>query len=122
MITKGLDFPDVTLVGVLAADSLLYSSDFRAYEKTFSLLTQVVGRAGRAEKQGRAVIQTFSPTHLVLEHAIKQDYEGFFREETALRKLLVYPPFCDICQCVFTADTRITYNNVITIDIRKCEN
>lgn len=105
MITKGLDFPNVTLVGVLSADSLLYSSDFRAYEKTFSLLTQVVGRAGRAEKQGRAVIQTFSPTHLVLEHAIKQDYEGFFEEETSLRKLLVYPPFCDVCQCVFTADT-----------------
>lgn len=105
MITKGLDFPDVTLVGVLSADSMLYSSDFRAYEKTFSLLTQVVGRAGRADKQGRAVIQTFSPTHLVLEHAIKQDYEGFFEEETALRKLLVYPPFCDVCQCVFTADS-----------------
>lgn len=122
MITKGLDFPDVTLVGVLAADSLLYSSDFRAYEKTFSLLTQVVGRAGRAEKQGRAVIQTFSPTHLVLEHAIKQDYEGFFREETALRKLLVYPPFCDICQCVFTADTLSRAFEAAAEFIRRVEN
>lgn len=121
MITKGLDFPNVTLVGVLSADSLLYSSDFRAYEKTFSLLTQVVGRAGRAEKQGRAVIQTFSPTHPVLEHAIKQDYNGFFEEETALRKLLVYPPFCDVCQCVFTADTLPRAFEVADIFIARIE-
>lgn len=105
MITKGLNFPDVTLVGVLMADSSLYSSDFRAYEKTFSLITQVVGRAGRASKSGRAVIQTYSPSHLVLEHAIKQDYTGFYEEEASLRKILLYPPFCDLCQCVFLADS-----------------
>lgn len=104
MITKGLDFPDVTLVGVLMADMSLYSSDFRAYEKTFSLITQVVGRAGRAQKQGRAVIQTFSPEHMVLEYAFRQDYKGFYAEESALRKSLVYPPYCDICQVVFLAD------------------
>lgn len=104
MITKGLDFSNVTLVGVLSADMSLYSSDFRAYEKTFALLTQVTGRAGRAEKEGRAVIQTYSPEHIVLEYAFKQDYEGFYKEETALRKALVYPPFCDVCQVVFLAD------------------
>lgn len=105
MITKGLDFPNVTLVGVLMADSLLYSSDFRAYEKTFSVLTQVIGRAGRAEKEGRAVVQTYSPSHSVLRFAFQQDYEGFFRQESALRKTLGYPPYCDLCQIVFLADT-----------------
>ena len=104
MITKGLDFPNVTLVGVLNADTLLYSSDFRSYEKTFSLITQVIGRAGRAEKDGRAVIQTFSPGHQVLDFAFKQDYPAFFDSECALRKALIYPPYCDICQIVFYAD------------------
>lgn len=105
MITKGLDFPDVTLVGVLNADMSLYTSDFRAYEKTFSLLTQVVGRAGRAEKEGRAVVQTYSPTHHVLSYAFAQDYKGFYLEETSLRKNLLYPPYCDLCQFCFLADT-----------------
>lgn len=105
MITKGLDFPDVTLVGVLNADMSLYTSDFRAFEKTFSLLTQVVGRAGRAEKEGRAVVQTYSPTHYVLNYAFAQDYEAFYREEMALRKSLLYPPYCDLCQFCFLADT-----------------
>ncbi|MBQ1966284.1 MAG: primosomal protein N', partial [Clostridia bacterium] len=105
MITKGLDFPDVTLVGVLNADMSLYTSDFRAFEKTFSLLTQVVGRAGRAEKEGRAVVQTYSPTHYVLSHAFAQDYEGFYNEEMSLRKSLLYPPYCDLCQFCFLADS-----------------
>lgn len=105
MITKGLDFADVTLVGVLMADMSLYSSDFRAYEKTFSLITQVVGRAGRAEKHGRAVVQTYSPTHRVLKYAFSQDYEAFYRSEMSLRKSLVYPPYCDLCQAVFVAET-----------------
>ncbi|MBO5247778.1 MAG: primosomal protein N' [Clostridia bacterium] len=105
MITKGLDFPDVTLVGVLNADMSLYTSDFRAFEKTFSLLTQVVGRAGRAEKEGRAVVQTYSPAHYVLHDAFAQDYEKFYREEMSLRKSLLYPPYCDLCQFCFLADT-----------------
>lgn len=105
MITKGLDFPDVTLVGVLNADMSLYTSDFRAFEKTFSLLTQVVGRAGRAEKEGRAVVQTYSPAHYVLSYAFAQDYQGFYREEMALRKSLLYPPYCDLCQFCFLAQT-----------------
>ncbi len=105
MITKGLDFPNVTLVGVLNADMSLYTADFRAFEKTFSLLTQVVGRAGRAEKEGRAVVQTYSPTHYVLSYAFSQDYVGFYEEEMALRKSLLYPPYCDLCQFCFLADT-----------------
>lgn len=105
MITKGLDFPNVTLVGVLNADGLLYSSDFRAYEKTFSLITQVTGRAGRSEKSGRAVVQTYSPSHEVLRFAYGQDYVGFYNDQIALRKSLLYPPFCDICQCVFIAES-----------------
>lgn len=104
MITKGLDFPSVTLVGVLNADSLLYSSDFRAYERTFSLLTQVIGRAGRSDKSGRAVIQTFSPGHEVLRYAYEQDYPGLFENQLPLRKTLLYPPFSDLCQAVFIAE------------------
>ena len=104
MITKGLDFPAVTLVGVLNADSMLYSSDFRAYEKTFSLLTQVTGRAGRSEKSGRAVIQTYSPEHEVLRYAYAQDYEGFYESQLPLRRSMLYPPFSELCQAVFIAD------------------
>ncbi len=106
MITKGLDFPNVTLVGVLNADMSLYTSDFRAFEKTFSLLTQVVGRAGRAEKEGRAVVQTYSPAHYVLHYSFAQDYQRFYQEEMALRKSLLYPPYCDLCQLCFLADTQ----------------
>jgi len=97
MIAKGLDFPNVTLVGVLSLDKALFTGDFRSYERTFSLVTQVVGRSGRGEKEGVAFIQTFVPDHYVLNLAAQQDYKGFFEEEIALRKVLVYPPFCDIC-------------------------
>lgn len=96
MVTKGHDFPNVTLVGVLLADTGLYSDDFRSGEKTFSLLTQVIGRAGRSEKAGRAVIQTYSPDHPTLLAAAKQDYEGFFENEIAMRKAMQFPPYCDI--------------------------
>lgn len=97
MIAKGLDFPDVTLVGVLNLDKSLFSGGFKSYERTFSLITQVVGRSGRGEKNGMAFIQTYVPDHYVLNLAAKQDYKGFYEEEIALRKVLVYPPFCDIC-------------------------
>jgi primosomal protein N' (replication factor Y) len=96
MVTKGHDFPDVTLVGVLNADTSLYLNDFRANEKTFSMLTQVIGRAGRGSKAGRALIQTSNPDHDVIELACKQDYKTFFDNEIQTRKLLSYPPFCDI--------------------------
>ncbi len=97
MIAKGLDFPNVTLVGVLSLDKALFTGDFRSYERTFSLITQVVGRSGRGDKEGVAFIQTFVPDHYVLILAASQDYKDFFEEEIALRKVLVYPPFCDIC-------------------------
>ena len=106
MIGKGLDFPNVTLVGVLSVDSALFSGDFRSYERTFSLITQVVGRGGRGGKPGRAVLQTFMPEHYVLRLAAAQDYETFFREEIAVRKSLLLPPFCDICVIGFTGDSQ----------------
>ena len=96
MVTKGHDFPDVTLVGVLLADASLYLDDYRASERTFSMLTQVIGRAGRGEKEGLAVIQTNNPDNDVLRLACAQDYESFYEREIRLRKLLVFPPFCDI--------------------------
>ncbi len=102
MVTKGHDFPHVTLVGVLNADAGLYLEDFRAAERTFSLLTQVIGRAGRANDPGSALIQTFSPDH-PLYHAVQaQDYEAFYQSEIALRKSLVFPPFCDLATVTFT--------------------
>ena len=103
MVTKGHDFPDVTLVGVLSADASLYLDDFRASERTFSMLTQVVGRAGRRDHTGLAVIQTMNPDHEVIRLAAVQDYEGFYEREIRLRKLLVFPPFCDIALLTLTA-------------------
>ncbi len=97
MIAKGLDFPNVTLVGVLSLDKALFAGDFRSYERTFSLITQVVGRSGRGDKSGAAYIQTFVPEHYVLSLAAQQDYQGFYEQEEALRRVLVYPPFCDLC-------------------------
>lgn len=92
MIVKGHDFPDVTLAGVLAADLSLYSQDYRAAEKTFQLLLQAVGRAGRGEKPGEAVIQTYHPEHYSIQAAAAQDYEQFFEEEIGYRSLMDYPP------------------------------
>ena len=97
MIGKGLDFPNVTLVGILSVDKALYAGDFRSYERTFSLAAQVVGRCGRGEKSGRAYLQTFMPDHYVLNLAAKQDYEAFYKEEILIRKALLFPPVCDIC-------------------------
>ena len=96
MVTKGLNFENVTLVGVISADQSLYSGDYRASERTFSLITQVVGRSGRGEKPGRAVIQTFTPNNETIQQASGQDYEDFFRSEIELRHLQNIPPFCDL--------------------------
>ncbi|MBQ1244750.1 MAG: primosomal protein N', partial [Clostridia bacterium] len=104
MVAKGHDFPLVTLVGVLLADSSLYMGDFRASEKTFSLLTQVIGRAGRAESGGRAIIQTISPENDVIRLACRQDYDSFYEREIALRKSLSFPPFCDIAEITLTSE------------------
>lgn len=97
MVAKGLDFEDVTLVGVLGIDSLLFAQGFRAYETVFSLVTQVVGRSGRAKDPGFAIIQTTDPDSPVLNLAAAQDYDAFFEQEIAYRKLGLYPPFCGLC-------------------------
>lgn len=97
MVAKGLDFERVTLVGVLGIDSLLFGQGFRAYESVFSLVTQVIGRGGRAALPGRALIQTTVPNHPVLQLAAEQEYEAFYREEIAFRKFGLYPPFCSFC-------------------------
>ena len=96
MVAKGLDFENVTLVGVLSADISLYVDNYRAAERTFSLLTQVVGRAGRGSKTGRAVIQTYTPGNDVIQCAARQDYDAFYESEIRMRRLRRYPPFADI--------------------------
>lgn len=96
MVAKGLDFPNVTLVGVVNADNSLYDESYLANERSFDLITQVVGRSGRRDVAGKAVIQTINPNNEVIEYASKQDYKSFYENEIALRKLLTYPPFCDI--------------------------
>lgn len=103
MIAKGLNFPNVTLVGIVSIDKALFTGDFRSYERTFSLITQVAGRSGRGEKPGRAFIQTFVPDHYVINLAAQQDYDEFYEQETALRKALLYPPYCDICAVTFSS-------------------
>jgi primosomal protein N' len=96
MVTKGLNFENVTLIGVLSADQSLYCGDYRSGERTFSLITQVVGRSGRGKKPGRALIQTFTPQNEIIRLAAAQDYDGFYRSEIQLRRLQHTPPFADI--------------------------
>ncbi len=103
MIAKGLNFPNVTLVGVVSLDKALFTGDFRSYERTFSLITQVAGRSGRGDKAGFAYLQTFVPDHYVLNLAAQQNYDEFYEQEIALRKSLIYPPFCDICVIGFSS-------------------
>lgn len=100
MIVKGHDFPNVTLVGILAADLSLYVDDFRSGERTFQLLVQAEGRAGRGEREGEAVIQTYSPDHYAIVHAANQDYEGFYEEEMEYRMMAGYPP-CENLMAVY---------------------
>ena len=107
MVAKGLDFEDVTLVGVLGIDSLLFAQGFRAYETVFSLITQVVGRSGRAKDPGFAIIQTTDPDNPVLNLAAAQDYDAFFEQEIAYRKLGLYPPFCGLCVIGFAGAKEI---------------
>ncbi len=103
MVVKGHHFPNVTLVGVIAADGSLNIDDFRANERTFQILTQVAGRAGRGEDKGRVIIQTYNPDNFSIECAKKQDYDLFYNTEISLRKQLKYPPFCDIILIGFTS-------------------
>ena len=104
MVAKGLDFPNVTLVGVLNADRMLYLDDYRSYENTFSLLTQVVGRSGRGNDKGRAIIQTYTPENPIISLAARQDYDAFYSAEIGVRKAMLYPPFASICLVGFVAE------------------
>ena len=104
MVAKGLDFENVTLVGVINADQQLNNDDFRSQERTFDLLTQVVGRAGRGQFEGTAVIQTCNPEIDVIQIAARQDYDAFFKDELKTRKMLIYPPYCDICLIGFVGE------------------
>lgn len=123
MIGKGLDFPNVTLVGVLSIDKALYAGDFRSYERTFSLITQVVGRGGRGSRKGRAILQTFMPDHYIMNLAAAQDYRGFYNEEIAIRRTLIFPPLCDMCVFCFAGvdeeEVRIGADAVISLMNRR---
>ncbi len=102
MVAKGLDFEKVSLVGVLGIDQMLFAQGYRSFENVFSLVTQVVGRGGRAGCPGRALIQTVDPQHPVLQLAARQDYPAFYEQEIAFRRLNLYPPFCTICMVGFS--------------------
>lgn len=104
MVAKGLDFPDVNLVGVVNADNSLYDENYNSSERSFDLITQVIGRSGRRDSAGKAVIQTINPYNLTLEFAGNQDYKGFFENEIELRKSLIYPPYCDIYSASFVGE------------------
>lgn len=107
MVAKGLDFPSVKLVGVVNADNALYSESYNASEKSFDLITQVIGRSGRRDATGIAVIQTINPFNPTIECAAAQDYISFYETEVELRRLLIYPPFCDLLYILFTGDDEL---------------
>jgi primosomal protein N' (replication factor Y) len=108
MIAKGLDFPNVTLVGVINADTALHLPDFRAAERTFQLVTQVAGRTGRGEKGGRVLVQTFSPDHAAIVAAVRHDFEAFARQELPHRQSLCYPPFAQMVRLVIRGPIEAT--------------
>lgn len=107
MVAKGLNFENVTLVGVINADQQLNNDDFKSQERTFDLLTQVVGRSGRGKNKGTAVIQTLTPENHIIRLAQQQDYDSFFSNEIIIRKAMVYPPYCDICSVCFVSENEI---------------
>lgn len=127
MIVKGHDFPNVTLVGVLAADLSLYADDYRAGERTFQLLTQAAGRAGRGAKKGEALIQTYSPKHYAIVTAAAQDYEAFYEEEIHYRELMGYPPVDNLlailvsCEKEALLETGCKYLKEFAVRIRGAE-
>ena len=112
MVVKGHHFPNVTLVGVIAADSSLNIDDYRANERTFQILTQVAGRAGRENLPGNVIIQTYNPDNFAIETSKKQDYDLFYDTEIKLRNQLNYPPFCDIIVIGFVGRDEIEIKNV----------
>ena len=122
MISKGMDFKDVTLVGVIAADTSLNLPDFRSAERTFQLITQVSGRAGRGDLKGKVIVQTYEPDHYSIQLAKMQDYKAFYKKEIEIRKLLNNPPFTDILYILFTSDKEesiIETCNTVKFDLEK---
>ena len=107
MVAKGLDFPNVTLVGVLSTDQMLYSDDYRSFENAFSMITQVVGRSGRGEEKGRAVIQTFTPEIPIISLGASQNYDAFYEDEIKIRKAMLYPPFAQLCLIGFVSENNV---------------
>jgi primosomal protein N' (replication factor Y) len=93
MLAKGLDFDNVSLVGIMNADNMLYHPDFRAFERSFQMMTQVSGRAGRSEKRGKVIIQTYNPVHNIIQQVTHNDYEGMYKEQLYERQIYHYPPF-----------------------------
>ncbi|MEG1447282.1 MAG: primosomal protein N' [Ruthenibacterium sp.] len=129
MVAKGLDFEKVTLVGVLGIDQLLFAQGYKAFENVFSLVTQVVGRGGRANEPGRAIIQTVDPEHPVLNLAAKQDYLSFYKQEIGFRQLNLYPPFCTICMVGFsgaeeaqTQEAAVRFSKLVQEHAQKAKN
>ena len=114
MIVKGHDFSNVTLVGMIAADLTMFDNDFRSSERTFDLLTQAAGRAGRGDLPGEVVIQTYVPDHYCIESAAKQDYEAFYEEEKAYRSLMSYPPFGHMLAVFMESEQ---YNTVMQLSL-----
>ncbi len=110
MVAKGLNFPDVTLVGVLSVDQMLHNDDYKSGERAFDLITQVVGRSGRGKHPGKAYIQTAFPDSEVIQMAKNQDYESFYNVEIPIRKAMIYPPFCDLCVIGFSAEKEYSVN------------
>jgi primosomal protein N' (replication factor Y) len=122
MVTKGHDFPHVTLVGLLSADQSLFVDDYRANERTFSLICQTVGRAGRRDDEGTALIQCYNPEHEVLEMSGEQDYDRFYESEIGIRRALSFPPFCDIATLTVTSSRdadAFTASNKLLAKIRE---
>ena len=111
MVAKGLDFPNVTLVGVVSVDQQLFNDDYKSAERTFDLLTQVVGRSGRGCQSGKAIIQTSFPENEIIKLSSLQDYEAFYDIEIKIRKALVYPPFCDFCSVGFLGEDEVLTRN-----------
>lgn len=126
MVAKGLDFPNVTLVGVLSADQMLYSDDYRSFERAFSMLTQVVGRSGRGDEKGRAIIQTYTPENPIIELSARQSYDEFYCDEIEIRRAMMYPPFTDLILVGFLGENKIKTidcSNAFVARLRQlCEN
>ena len=118
MIAKGHDFEDVLLVGIVDADQSLFQSDFRSIERTFQLITQVAGRAGRSATQGKVILQTYSPKHYVYRFASNYDYKGFFQKELNLRKVTKFPPYARIIRVLFSHEDE----NIVAQECKVCYN